>query len=139
MSTNKGFEPRLKFETSKYYSNLCKMKCEDELNIVEYLNFVKQSLDIESRICNEILVPISHYLLIDVIYSECIRSHYKTLLGQGLSELMREKKYNHIQLLYEFICNVNLLSEMYIAFNNAVYETGSKIVDAYLLESYDDD
>ena len=138
MSINKSFEPRLKSETSKYYANLCRRRFEEELNITEFLDFVSHSLDVENKIWNEILVPTTHYLLIDTLYHECVRTYYKELLTKGLPELMKEKKCNHIQFLYEFFWKVNVLSEMYIAFNNSVYETGSRIVDAYLADSYED-
>ena len=50
MSINKSFEPRLKFETPKYYANLYSRRFEEELNITEFVDFVRHSLDVENKI-----------------------------------------------------------------------------------------
>lgn len=134
----KKFEPRLQQETAKHYSKLCTRRCESDLYICEYLEFIKHSIMVENKICDEILVASSQYLLIDTLFTECVKEHSRDLLYTGFPELITNAKLSHIQLLYEFISKVNLIGDMYQAFSSAVFGNGKKIVEAFLGDSSED-
>ena len=95
------------------------------LNIDAYIKKVDLIFEKEDELMEQFFDNASFTLNNSCIYEFMIKNCHEEILKSGLSCLLNERKYESLTLLYSYMHDTELMTQMRDAWSNYIYERGN--------------
>eukprot|EP00127_Corallochytrium_limacisporum_P004725 Clim_evm79s172 gene=Clim_evmTU79s172 len=120
-------EPPLLKATNEYYENLANDRIQN-LEVAEYLKEVDRRLNDETKRTEFYLDMRTLRALRSAVENKMLKTHTDTLIKRGFEDLMNNKRYDILRLMYDLFGSVKAVPKLKEAFTEYLKKRGSIIV-----------